>query len=112
MHTTRKIAARVSGPTTGCGRTISLISLGVSMGLISSCVGFRLSIAFSRAPTCGGLFNPPLKKILSCPCQGKIEVRFNGAFGYGPWASALGQDAEARVIAGYVLRHCFHAGFE
>jgi hypothetical protein len=35
MQTTRKIAARVSGPTTVCGRTISFNSLGVSMIAIS-----------------------------------------------------------------------------
>jgi hypothetical protein len=38
-YITRKIAARVSGLTTVCGRTTSLSSLGVSISSIPICVG-------------------------------------------------------------------------
>src|ERR1700721_487561 len=47
MQTTRKIAARVSGPTTVCGRTISFSSLGVSILAISIHNDSHLSEYFS-----------------------------------------------------------------
>src|SRR5665213_1472384 len=43
MHSTRKMAARVSRPTTVCGRTTSLSALGGSMSSVSIRDGFCLS---------------------------------------------------------------------
>src|SRR5581483_828521 len=52
MHTTRKIAARVSGPTTVCGRTTSLSALGALIALVASCAGGGLRFASLILPLC------------------------------------------------------------
>src|SRR5580658_8607738 len=49
MHNTRKIAVRVSGPTTVCGRTTSLSSRGVSISSILIGAGFRLEVRSHRS---------------------------------------------------------------
>ena len=56
-----------------------------------------------------------LKEVWNVGFSTRVSDAFAASRQYAlspPRLRTLGQDAKARVIARYMLRHCFHGGFE